>query len=53
MPLGSGISAQFGYAAESTWGTSVTPDHFVDFNDEGLSYARRGLRGWGCTRAGR
>jgi hypothetical protein len=52
MPLGSGISAQFGYAAESTWGTSVTPDHFVDFNDEGLSYAPTWLEGMGLHAGG-
>src|SRR5690242_20276050 len=31
-----GIAAQFGIAAETTWGTRAAPDHFYEFVKEGL-----------------
>jgi hypothetical protein len=53
MAIGSGIAAQFGYAAESVaWGTVATPDHFVDFNDESLSYAPNWIEGQGLHAGG-
>lgn len=36
MPIGSGISAQLGYKAESVFGTAVVVDQFNDFNSESL-----------------
>lgn len=36
MATGSGLDAQLMVGAESTWGTAVTPDHTVEFNDESL-----------------
>lgn len=37
MPSGSGLDAQVGVGAETTWGTSVTPTRFVEFLSESLS----------------
>lgn len=37
MAVGSGIGAQWGYIAESVYGTAVTVDKFTDFNDESLN----------------
>ncbi len=36
MTTGSGLDAQIGFAAESTWGTAVTTTRFVEFNSESL-----------------
>jgi hypothetical protein len=36
MPTGSGLDAQLMVGAETTWGTAVTPDHALEFNDESL-----------------
>lgn len=36
MPTGSGLDAQFGFKAETTWGTPVTVDKFAEFNSESL-----------------
>lgn len=36
MPTGSGLDAQIGFGQESTWGTSVTPTRFLEFNSESL-----------------
>jgi hypothetical protein len=36
MATGSGLDAQFGYKLESTVGTAVTVDKFVEFNSEGF-----------------
>jgi hypothetical protein len=47
MGIPTGIGAQFGYAAESTWGTIVTPDHFLEFDDESLQYQPTWLEGTG------
>ena len=52
MAIGSGLAAQFGYAAESTWGTVATPDHFTDFNDESLTYAPTWIEGQGLHAGG-
>jgi hypothetical protein len=39
MPAyGSGLSAQLGYAAESTWGTPVTVTKFLEFLSESLNW---------------
>lgn len=37
MPTGSGLDAQFGFAAETTWGTPVTVTKFLEFNEESLA----------------
>jgi len=37
MAIRSGLAAQIGLAAESTWGTYVAPDHWYEFNEEDLS----------------
>lgn len=36
MATGSGLDAQLGFGVESTWGTAVTVDKFVEFNSESL-----------------
>lgn len=36
MPIPSGLSAQIGYAAESTYGTRVAASRFLEFVDESL-----------------
>ncbi len=38
MAVGSGISGQLGYAAESTYGTTVTPTKFLPVNKADLKY---------------
>lgn len=50
MPVGTGISAQFGYVSESTYGTAVTVTKFLEMvsegvkNDGGTRIVSRGLR---------
>lgn len=39
MAIRSGIAAQIGLAAETTWGTYVAPDHWYEFNEEDLALA--------------
>ena len=39
MAIRSGIASQLGVAAESTYGTGVTSDHFYEFNKESLAYS--------------
>lgn len=34
MTTRSGLDSQFGFAAETTWGTAVTPTKFVEYDDE-------------------
>ncbi len=38
MPTGSGLDAQIGFAAESTWGTAVTVTRFLEFNTESMKF---------------
>lgn len=38
MAIRSGLAAQLGVAAETTWGTAVTPDHFYEFLSEDIKY---------------
>jgi len=38
MPTGSGLDAQLGYKLESTVGTAVTVDKFLEFNSESMDY---------------
>ncbi|MGL5911201.1 MAG: phage tail tube protein, partial [Phycicoccus sp.] len=38
MPTGSGLDAQLGFAAESTWGTPVTPGKFLEFDSESIAF---------------
>jgi hypothetical protein len=37
VATGSGLDAQFGFKAETTWGTAVTVDKFLEFNSESLN----------------
>lgn len=37
MATGSGLDAQFGFKAETTWGTAVTVDKFLEFSSESLT----------------
>jgi hypothetical protein len=52
MATRSGLDAQIGFAAESTYGTLVTPARFLEFDEEDLSYNPTWLEGEGL-RAGR
>lgn len=38
MPTGTGLDAQIGFAAESTWGTAVTVTRFLEFNTESMKF---------------
>lgn len=38
MATGTGLDAQLGFAAESTWGTAVTVTRFLEFTDESLKF---------------
>jgi hypothetical protein len=40
MSTASGIAAQFGYAAETTWGVYQVPNHFVEFTSDGLNLSK-------------
>lgn len=51
MPSGSGLDAQLGLAAETTWGTAVTPTRFIEFLSESLSKSPEWTEGAGL-RAG-
>lgn len=44
MPIGSGLSSQFGFAPEVTYGTFVTPSRFLEFNSEKLALTVEKLR---------
>jgi hypothetical protein len=37
VATGSGLDAQFGFKAETTWGTAVTVDRFLEFSSESLT----------------
>lgn len=52
MATRSGLDAQVGFAAESTFGTVVTPDHFIEFDNEDFKFVPTWLEGEGL-RAGR
>lgn len=47
MAYGSGLSAQLGFAAETTVGTAVTVTKFFEFLDEGIQFTPTWLRGQG------
>lgn len=51
MAVGSGIAAQLGMVAETTYGTAVTVSRFVEFLSEGLQYKPTFVQGGGL-RAG-
>lgn len=38
MSIRSGLAAQLGAAAETTWAVYTAPNHFYEFNDEDLKY---------------
>jgi hypothetical protein len=50
--MASGLSAQVGYAVESTFGTGVTPSRFIEFTSESLDYNKQTVNGAGIA-AGR
>lgn len=39
MATGTGLDAQVGFKLESTWGTAVTVDKFVEFDSESLTWS--------------
>lgn len=43
MAIRSGIAAQLGMVAESTYGTFVVPTRFLEFNDEGIELDQENL----------
>lgn len=51
MAYGSGLSGSFGVGQESTWGTSVTPTLWYEFNSESLGLEKNIVQGSGL-RAG-
>lgn len=51
MPVGSGLSAQLGIAAESTWGVPVTVTKFYEFSKDSLLWSPTWVEGQGL-RAG-
>lgn len=51
MPSGSGLDAQLGLAAETTWGTGVTPTRFYEFLSESMAMSPTYVDGAGL-RAG-
>lgn len=52
MTIRSGLAAQIGFAAESTFGTRVVPTRFLEFVDESISFDIGRMEGKGL-RAGR
>lgn len=40
MAMGTGLASQFGCAEEVTYGTIVTPNRFLPYNDESLEFSR-------------
>lgn len=53
MPIGSGLSAQAGWAEETTYGTFVTPAMFAEFNSETLALAKNVAQSAGLRAGGR
>src|SRR4051812_32708013 len=39
MATGTGLDAQVGFKLESTWGTAVTVDKFVEFDSESITWS--------------
>lgn len=39
MATGTGLDSQFGFKLETTYGTAVTVDKFLDFNEESLAWS--------------
>lgn len=52
MAIGSGLAAQIGFAAESTYGTYVAPTRFLEFNKADLKKVKNTVQGGGLA-AGR
>jgi len=52
MAIGSGIGAQFGIVAESTFNTYVAPTRFHEFNSESLTYRKNVVQGSGLRAGG-
>lgn len=52
MPIGAGLSGQLGVKAESTFGTAVTVDTFLEFNSESLGLTKNVVQGHGIRAGG-
>lgn len=52
MAIGSGLGAQLGLAEESTVGTIVTPNRFLEFLSEGLELSKNIVQGKGLRAGG-
>lgn len=52
MAAGAGLAGSVGFAAEATVGTAATPDHFYEFNTEGVNYQKGILQGQGIHAGG-
>ncbi len=52
MPVGSGLSAQIGFAQETAVGTIATPTRFLEFNSESLSLEKNIVQGSGLRAGG-
>jgi hypothetical protein len=53
MTTRSGLDGQIGFKSESTVGTAVTVDHFVEFDNEDFSYEPTWLEGEGIRAGGK
>jgi len=51
MAIRSGLGAQLGFAAESTYGTYVAPTRFLEFTTEGLDISQEPIASQGSGRA--
>lgn len=52
MAIGSGLASQVGIGAESTVGTAVTVDHFLEFDSESVNFTKNTLQGVGLHAGG-
>lgn len=53
MALRSGLAAQIGFKAETTWGTYAVPTRFLEFRDESMSLASERIEGEAIRTANR
>jgi hypothetical protein len=53
MPTASGIAAQLGYAAETTWGSYKVPDHWVEVVSESFALNVQRIEGKGMRASNR
>lgn len=52
MAFGSGLSAQVGFGAETTWGTVATVDHFYEHDEANLDLEQKWAAGQGLHAGG-